>query len=100
MWECRWQASAEQLSCLVCCGRGANFGIGGGSPVTGLLIELALDWLSMTSYNSGVFLLDLGLGVVSCFSREKGLEHIINCVCDGWDGFLVGERSVIRIFLA
>jgi hypothetical protein len=63
MWEYRWQASAEKLSCLVCPGRGTNVGIGGGSPVTGLANELAPNWLLMTRHNGDVFLLDPGLGV-------------------------------------
>jgi hypothetical protein len=54
--------------------------------MTGLLIELASDWLSMTTHNGGAFLLDPGLDVVCCVSREKGLEHVVDCVCDGWDG--------------
>ncbi len=87
------------MSYLVCCWQEANVGIGGGSPATGSSIELASDWLSMTMHNRGVFLLDPGLGVVSCVSREKGLEHIVDCVCNGWDSFF-WEQLVIRIFLA
>ncbi len=79
------------MSSLVCCGHGANIGIGSGSPTTGPSVELALDWLSITTHNGGVFLFDPGLGVVSCISREKGLEHVMDCVCNGWDGFLGGS---------
>jgi hypothetical protein len=48
--------------------------------MTGSLIELVSDWLSMTTHNSGVFLLDPGLDVVCCILREKGLEHVLDCV--------------------
>ncbi len=65
---------------MVCRGRGANFGIGGGSPTTGSSIELVSDWLSMTTHNGGVFLLDPGLGGVCCILGEKGLEHVVDCV--------------------
>jgi hypothetical protein len=58
VWEYRCRASEEQLSCLVCHGHGANISIGGGSPTTGLSIELVSDWLLMTTHNGGVFLLD------------------------------------------
>jgi hypothetical protein len=58
VWEYTCRANAEQFSCLVCCGRGENIGIGGGSPMTGLSIELMSDWLSMTTHNGGVFSLD------------------------------------------
>ncbi len=85
--EYMWQASAEQMFCLVCCGCGANVGIGGGSLLTGSSIELLLDWLLMTTHNGGVFLLDPGFGVVCCILREKWLECIMDCVCDGWDGW-------------
>jgi hypothetical protein len=54
--------------------------------MTGSLIELVSDWLSMTTHSSGVFLLDPGLDVVYCVSREKGLEHAVNIVCDDWGG--------------
>ncbi len=89
-----------QLSCLVYGGHGANIGIGGGSPTTGFSIELVSDWLSMTTHNDCVFLLDPGLDMVCCISREKGLELVMDCVCDGWDGGNFWERLVVRIFLA
>ena len=54
--------------------------------MTGSSIELVSDWLLMTTHNGGVFLLDPGLGVVCCVSREKGLEHVVDCVCDDWGG--------------
>ncbi len=53
----------------------------------------------MTAHNGGVFLLDPGLGVFCCTSREKGLEHVVDCVCDGWDEVDFLERLVVRIFL-
>jgi hypothetical protein len=55
----------------------------------------------MTTHNGGVFLLDPGLGVICCVSSEKGLEHVVDCVCDGWvGGEDIWERLVVRIFLA
>ncbi len=74
--------------------------IGGGSPMTGSSIELVSDWLLMTAHNGSVFLLDPGLGVFCCISRKKGLEHVVDCACDGWDGVDFWERLVVRIFLA
>jgi hypothetical protein len=66
---------AEQLSCLVCCGHVENVGIGGGSPATGSFIELALDGLSMTTHNSGVFLLDLSeLILETC---DSSVTHMV-----------------------
>ena len=53
------------------------------APTTGLSIELMSDWLLMITHNGGVFSLDPGLGVFCCILREKGLEHIVDCVCDG-----------------
>jgi hypothetical protein len=69
--------------------------------MTGSSIELVSDLFLMTTHNGGMFSLDPGLDVICCVSREKGLEHVMDCVCGDWGGggdFC--ERLVVRIFLA